>query len=59
MQKIIVTGAAGFIGSTVVDRLLADGFRVIGIDNFSTGQSAFLQKANRNENFSYRGRYSN
>ena len=52
MQKIIVTGAAGFIGSTVVDRLLADGFRVIGIDNFSTGQSAFLQKANRNENFS-------
>ena len=44
MQKIIVTGAAGFIGSLVIDRLLADGFRVIGIDNFSTGQSAFCKR---------------
>ncbi len=40
-----VTGAAGFIGSTLVDRLLADGHRVVGYDNFSTGQHEFLSLA--------------
>jgi UDP-glucose 4-epimerase len=40
-----VTGAAGFIGSNVVDRLLADGHEVIGFDNFSTGQERFLECA--------------
>lgn len=52
MQKIIVTGAAGFIGSTVVDRLLVDGCSVTGIDNFSTGQREFLKKANNSDGFS-------
>jgi UDP-glucose 4-epimerase len=41
----LVTGCAGFIGSNLVDRLLADGFNVVGIDNFSTGQRPFLSKA--------------
>jgi UDP-glucose 4-epimerase len=41
----IVTGCAGFIGSTLVDRLLASGHHVIGIDNFSTGQHRFLKNA--------------
>jgi len=47
MQKplTLVTGCAGFIGSNLVDRLLADGFNVVGIDNFSTGQRQFLQQA--------------
>jgi UDP-glucose 4-epimerase len=45
MQKIFVTGAAGFIGSNVVDRLLADGRTVVGWDNFSTGQQPFLAGA--------------
>jgi UDP-glucose 4-epimerase len=50
-QKIIVTGCAGFIGSTLVDRLLLDGQVVIGIDNFSTGQRRFLEGATKNPNF--------
>jgi UDP-glucose 4-epimerase len=46
-----VTGAAGFIGSSLVDRLLAMGHRVRGLDNFSTGQSHFLEHASHNEQF--------
>ncbi|CAN5350754.1 NAD-dependent epimerase/dehydratase family protein [soil metagenome] len=41
----IVTGCAGFIGSNLVDRLLAQGHRVTGVDNFSTGQRRFLVDA--------------
>ena len=48
---IIVTGAAGFIGSNLVDRLLADGQTVVGIDNFSTGQRRFLEGALKNDRF--------
>jgi UDP-glucose 4-epimerase len=40
-----VTGAAGFIGSNLVDRLLAAGHSVVGYDNFSTGQRRFLDAA--------------
>jgi len=41
----LVTGAAGFIGSTLADRLLADGHEVAGFDNFSTGQEEFVAGA--------------
>ncbi|MGH7994648.1 MAG: NAD-dependent epimerase/dehydratase family protein [Limisphaerales bacterium] len=51
MEKIFVTGAAGFIGSNLVDRLLADGKRVVGWDNFSTGQKEFLAGALNNPGF--------
>jgi UDP-glucose 4-epimerase len=46
-----VTGAAGFIGSTLVDRLLAEGDTVTGYDNFSTGQERFLEQALANRRF--------
>ncbi len=45
MQKAFVTGSAGFIGSNLVDRLLAQGVSVTGWDNFSTGREEFLQSA--------------
>jgi UDP-glucose 4-epimerase len=45
MSRIFVTGAAGFIGSNLVDRLLARGDTVVGWDNFSTGRERFLEKA--------------
>jgi len=51
MNKIFVTGAAGFIGSTLVDRLLADGKTVVGWDDFSTGQEKFLEAAARHKGF--------
>jgi UDP-glucose 4-epimerase len=43
--RFFVTGCAGFIGSTLTDRLLADGHSVVGYDNFSTGCQAFLADA--------------
>ena len=50
-KKYIVTGCAGFIGSTLVDRLLDDGYHVSGVDNFSTGQRRFLDGALAHPNF--------
>jgi len=50
-MKCVVTGCAGFIGSTLVDRLLAQGDHVIGVDNFSSGQMQFLQNAIENPLF--------
>ncbi|MCV7219558.1 NAD-dependent epimerase/dehydratase family protein [Mycolicibacterium elephantis] len=46
-MRALVTGAAGFIGSNLVDRLLADGHQVIGLDNLSTGHAENLDAAQR------------
>jgi UDP-glucose 4-epimerase len=43
MKTYFVTGAAGFIGSNLADRLLSLGHQVVGYDNFSTGQERFLE----------------
>jgi len=51
MHHAFVTGAAGFIGSNLVDRLLADGMAVTGYDNLSTGQERFLEGAKKNPRF--------
>ena len=51
MQKIFITGVAGFIGSTVADRLLGQGTQVVGWDNFSSGQEEFLVAARQQPGF--------
>lgn len=45
MKRVCITGGAGFIGSTLADRLSADGVEVVIIDNFSTGRREFLEDA--------------
>jgi UDP-glucose 4-epimerase len=44
-MKAFVTGCAGFIGSSLTDRLLSNGCPVVGIDDFSTGQRRYLESA--------------
>jgi UDP-glucose 4-epimerase len=44
-MRAFITGAAGFIGSSMADRLLADGHTVVGYDNMATGQERFLELA--------------
>ena len=51
MDKVFVSGAAGFIGSNLVDRLLRGDKTVIGFDNLSTGQNEFLEQAQKNPKF--------
>lgn len=51
--RALVTGAAGFIGSTLVDRLVADGHAVVGLDNFARGRAANLEHLADNPSFSF------
>ena len=53
MKKIVITGAAGFIGSNLVDRLINEGFFVYGIDNLITGSIDNLSHLNTNNNFDF------
>ena len=52
-MRVLITGAAGFLGSHLTDRFLADGHSVIGLDNFVTGHPENIAHLMGNERFSF------
>jgi len=52
-MRILITGAAGFLGSHLCDRLLGEGHEVIGLDNFITGNPENIAHLQGNEKFSF------
>jgi dTDP-glucose 4,6-dehydratase len=52
-MHVIVTGAAGFLGSHLCDRLLRDGNKVTGLDNFITGRAQNLSHLENNPSFRF------
>ncbi len=53
MQRVLITGAAGFIGSHLVDKFLSEGWYVIGMDNFLTGSEDNIAHQVGNPNFKF------
>ena len=53
MKTAVVTGGAGFLGSHLTDRLLKEGYKVIGVDNFITGNPANLEHLKKDKNYSF------
>ena len=53
MKRVVVTGAAGFLGSHLCDRLIAEGCHVVGIDNLITGDLRNIEHLFDNERFSF------
>src|SRR5262245_61312093 len=51
--RFLVSGAAGFIGSHLCERLLADGFAVVAIDNFITGSPENIEHLQSNARFEF------
>lgn len=52
-MRILITGAAGFLGSHLCDRLLGEGHEVIGLDNFITGNPENIAHLQGNKKFSF------
>ncbi|MEL0651815.1 UDP-glucuronic acid decarboxylase family protein [Algibacter sp. TI.3.09] len=53
MKRILITGAAGFLGSHLCDRFIKEGFHVIGMDNYITGDPKNLVHLKENPNFDF------
>ncbi len=52
-KKVLITGAAGFLGSHLCDRFIKEGFYVIGMDNFITGDKKNISHLTNNPNFEF------
>lgn len=52
-MRILLTGAAGFLGSHLAERLLREGHQVLGVDNFSTGQNRNLERLSAYPGFAF------
>jgi len=52
-MKILITGAAGFIGANLCEYMLSQGYAVIGLDNFATGHAHNLDEFKEHANFSF------
>src|SRR5690554_3964507 len=53
MKKVLITGAAGFLGSHLCDKFLDQGFQVIGMDNFITGDKKNIKHLAQNPHFQF------
>jgi len=53
MKRVLITGAAGFLGSHLCDRFIADGFDVIGMDNLLTGNLQNIEHLFQHERFTF------
>jgi dTDP-glucose 4,6-dehydratase len=52
-KSILITGGAGFLGSHLCDRFLAEGYRVIAMDNLITGNIANIEHLFKEKDFEY------
>ena len=55
MKTVVITGAAGFLGSHLADRMLSEGYRVVGIDNLITGDLKNLEHLKSDTRFEFVG----
>lgn len=53
MERVLITGAAGFLGSHLCDRFISEGFEVIGMDNFITGDAKNIHHLSSNPHFKF------
>ncbi|SUZ62711.1 uncharacterized protein METZ01_LOCUS15565, partial [marine metagenome] len=53
VRRVLITGAAGFLGSHLADRFLTEGYEVVGVDNFITGSDQNITNLQEHEGFSF------